>query len=100
MSEKLTFDLLTEFDEERYVRTVRREAFEDGFRDGFIESFRETHKDCYDETLEEALLRIAYEPYDKLFEILSKEKRTEDLIKATGDKKYCRQLMKEFGIQE
>ncbi|MDO4514603.1 MAG: hypothetical protein Q4B72_11290 [Lachnospiraceae bacterium] len=66
--------LLTEFDEERYERTLRQDAYEDGFRDGFIESFRETHKDCYDEALEEALLRIAYEPYDKLFEILSKEK--------------------------
>ena len=69
MSEKLTFDLLTEFDEERYERTIRQDAFEEG---------------------EERL--------NKLNKILLSEGRTEDILKAMDDKEYRRQLMKEFGL--
>ena len=61
--------LLTEFDEERYERTIRQDAFEEG---------------------EERL--------NKLIEILSSGGRIEDLRKSTIDKEYRRQLMKEFGL--
>ena len=61
--------LLTEFDEERYERTIRQDAFEEG---------------------EERL--------NKLNKILLSEGRTEDILKAMDDKEYRRQLMKEFGL--
>lgn len=61
--------LLTEFDEERYERTIRQDALEEG---------------------EERL--------NKLIEILLSEGRIEDLRKSTIDKKYRRQLMKEFDL--
>ena len=61
--------LLTEFDEERYERTLRQDAFEEG---------------------EERL--------NKLNKILLSEGRTEDILKAMDDKEYRRQLMKEFGL--
>ena len=61
--------LLTEFDEERYERTLRQDAFEEG---------------------EERL--------NKLIEILLSGGRIEDLRKSTIDKEYRRQLMKEFGL--
>ena len=61
--------LLTEFDEERYERTIRQDAFEEG---------------------EERL--------NKLNKILLGEGRTEDILKAMDDKEYRRQLMKEFGL--
>ena len=65
--------LLTEFDEERYERTLRQDALEDGIEKG-----------------ENRL--------NKLIEILLSEGRIEDLRKSTIDKEYRRQLMKEFGI--
>ena len=61
--------LLTEFDEERYERTIRQDAFEEG---------------------EERL--------NKLNKILLSEGRTEDILKAIDDKEYRRQLMKEFDL--
>ena len=65
--------LLTEFDEERYERTLRQDALEDGIEKG-----------------ENRL--------NKLIEILLSEGRIEDLRKSTIDKEYRRQLMKEFGL--
>ena len=61
--------LLTEFDEERYERTLRQDAYEDGRED-----------------------------VNKLNEILLSEGRIEDLRKSTTDKEYRRKLMKEFGL--
>ena len=65
--------LLTEFDEERYERTLRQDALEDGIEKG-----------------ENRL--------NKLNKILLGEGRTEDILKAMDDKEYRRQLMKEFGL--
>ena len=65
--------LLTEFDEERYERTLRQDALEEGIEKG-----------------ENRL--------NKLIEILLSEGRIEDLRKSTIDKEYRRQLMKEFGL--
>ena len=65
--------LLTEFDEERYERTIRQDALEDGIEKG-----------------ENRL--------NKLNKILLGEGRTEDILKAMDDKEYRRQLMKEFGL--
>ena len=65
--------LLTEFDEERYERTLRQDALEDGIEKG-----------------ENRL--------NKLIEILLSEGRTEDILKAIDDKEYRRQLMKEFDL--
>ena len=61
--------LLTEFDEERYERTLRQDAYEDGRED-----------------------------VNKLNEILLSEGRIEDLRKSTINQEYQNQLMKEFGI--
>ena len=61
--------LLTEFDEERYERTLRQDAYEDGRED-----------------------------VNKLNEILLSEGRIEDLRKSTVNREYQNQLMKEFGI--
>ena len=61
--------LLTEFDEERYERTLRQDAYEDGRED-----------------------------VNKLNEILLSEGRIEDLRKSTVNQEYQNQLMKEFGI--
>ncbi len=61
--------LLTEFDEERYERTLRQDAFEE-----------------------------EQERFNKLKEIMLNGGRTEDLMKSTKDKEYQNQLMKEFGI--
>ena len=65
--------LLTEFDEERYERTLRQDALEDGIEKG-----------------ENRL--------NQLNKILLGEGRTEDILKAMDDKEYRRQLMKEFGL--
>ena len=65
--------LLTEFDEERYERTIRQDALEEGIEKG-----------------ENRL--------NKLNKILLGEGRTEDILKAMDDKEYRRQLMKEFGL--
>ena len=61
--------LLTEFDEERYERTLRQDAYEDGRED-----------------------------VNKLNEILLSEGRIEDLRKSTINQEYQNQLMKEFGL--
>ena len=61
--------LLTEFDEERYERTIRQDAFEEGEK------------------------RL-----NKLNEILLSEGRIEDLRKSTVNQEYQNQLMKEFGL--
>ena len=61
--------LLTEFDEERYERTLRQDAYEDGRED-----------------------------VNKLNEILLSEGRIEDLRKSTVNQEYQNQLMKEFGL--
>ncbi|MDO4514433.1 MAG: hypothetical protein Q4B72_10400 [Lachnospiraceae bacterium] len=65
--------LLTEFDEERYERTIRQDALEEGIEKG-----------------ENRL--------NKVNKILLGEGRTEDILKAMDDKEYRRQLMKEFGL--
>ena len=61
--------LLTELDEERYERTLRQDAYEDGRED-----------------------------VNKLNEILLSEGRIEDLRKSTINQEYQNQLMKEFGL--
>ena len=65
--------LLTEFDEERYERTLRQDAFEEG-------------------------IEVEKKRLNKLNEILLSEGRIEDLRKSTVNQEYQNQLMKEFGI--
>ena len=65
--------LLTEFDEERYERTLRQDAFEEG-------------------------IEVEKKRLNKLNEILLSEGRIEDLRKSTVNQEYQNQLMKEFGL--
>ena len=65
--------LLTEFDEERYERTLRKDALEEG-------------------------IEVEKKRLNKLIEILLSEGRIEDLRKSTVNQEYQNQLMKEFGI--
>ena len=65
--------LLTEFDEERYERTLRKDALEEG-------------------------IEVEKKRLNKLIEILLSEGRIEDLRKSTVNREYQNQLMKEFGI--
>ena len=65
--------LLTEFDEERYERTLRKDALEEG-------------------------IEVEKKRLNKLNEILLSEGRIEDLRKSTVNQEYQNQLMKEFGL--
>ena len=69
--------LLTEFDEERYERTLRKDALEEGIEKG---------------------IEVEKKRLNKLIEILLSEGRIEDLRKSTVNREYQNQLMKEFGI--
>ena len=73
--------LLTEFDEERYERTLRKDALEEGIEKGI-----------------EKGIEVEKKRLNKLIEILLSEGRIEDLRKSTVNKEYQNQLMKEFGI--
>ena len=73
--------LLTEFDEERYERTLRKDALEEGIEKGI-----------------EKGIEVEKKRLNKLIEILLSGGRIEDLRKSTIDKEYRRQLMKEFGL--
>ena len=73
--------LLTEFDEERYERTLRQDALEDGIEKGIVKG-----------------IEVEKKRLNKLNEILLSEGRIEDLRKSTVNQEYQNQLMKEFGI--
>ena len=73
--------LLTEFDEERYERTLRKDALEEGIEKGI-----------------EKGIEVEKKRLNKLIEILLSEGRIEDLRKSTVNQEYQNQLMKEFGI--
>ena len=73
--------LLTEFDEERYERTLRQDALEEGIEKGIVKG-----------------IEVEKKRLNKLNEILLSEGRIEDLRKSTVNQEYQNQLMKEFGI--
>ena len=73
--------LLTEFDEERYERTLRQDALEEGIEKGI-----------------EKGIEVEKKRLNKLNEILLSEGRIEDLRKSTVNQEYQNQLMKEFGL--
>ena len=73
--------LLTEFDEERYERTLRQDALEEGIEKGIVKG-----------------IEVEKKRLNKLNEILLSEGRIEDLRKSTVNQEYQNQLMKEFGL--
>ena len=73
--------LLTEFDKERYERTLRQDALEEGIEKGIVKG-----------------IEVEKKRLNKLNEILLSEGRIEDLRKSTVNQEYQNQLMKEFGI--
>ncbi|MGN0710477.1 MAG: hypothetical protein ACI4LO_01860 [Anaerovoracaceae bacterium] len=73
--------LLTEYDEKETMDYLYREAIEEGLAKG-LEQGREKGKNLI----------------NKLNEILAKNNRVEDIIKAATDEEYQRKLMEEFHL--
>ena len=69
--------LLTEYDEKKHMRDTYREGFDDGEKSGYDKG-------------EDSMARLV--------EILTREKRYEDLARVSVDKEYREKLMKEYKI--
>lgn len=72
-----------EYDEVKHMRQTREEGYEDGYNTGFDKGY----DNCQDR-LNHLILKLC------------NAGRTEDLIKAAGDKAYQQSLFEEFGLQE
>lgn len=66
-----------EYDEERHMRQIREEGYEDGYEKGKIS---------------------ATERINQLTRLLAEKNRMEDILKAANDLEYQQRLFKEFGL--
>lgn len=93
--------LLTEFDEDLFIRTMKEEGREEGLEEGLREGFKKGRNEGFEKGRNEGFKKGRNEGEDRvsrLYQRLMEEKKMTELERAASDRTFREMLYKRYGI--
>ena len=93
--------LLTEFDEDLFIRTMKEEGREEGLEEGLREGFKKGRNEGFEKGRNEGFKKGRNEGEDRvsrLYQRLIEEKKMTELERAASDRTFREMLYKRYGI--
>ncbi len=85
--------LLTEFDEDLFIRTMKEEGREEGLEEGLREGLKKGRNEGFKKGRNEGEDRVS-----RLYQRLIEEKKMTELERAASDRTFREMLYKKYGI--
>lgn len=93
--------LLTEFDEDLFIRTMKEEGREEGLEEGLREGFKKGRNEGFEKGRNEGFKKGRNEGEDRvsrLYQRLMEEKKMTEMERAASDRTFREMLYKRYGI--
>ncbi len=93
--------LLTEFDEDLFIRTMKEEGREEGLEEGLREGFKKGRNEGFEKGRNEGFKKGRNEGEDRvsrLYQRLIEEKKMTEMERAASDRTFREMLYKKYGI--
>ncbi len=93
--------LLTEFDEDLFIRTMKEEGREEGLEEGLREGLKKGRNEGFEKGRNEGFEKGRNEGEDRvsrLYQRLIEEKKMTELERAASDRTFREMLYKRYGI--
>ncbi len=93
--------LLTEFDEDLFIRTMKEEGREEGLEEGLREGLKKGRNEGFEKGRNEGFEKGRKEGEDRvsrLYQRLMEEKKMTELERAASDRTFREMLYKRYGI--
>ncbi len=93
--------LLTEFDEDLFIKTMKEEGREEGLEEGLREGFKKGRNEGFEKGRNEGFKKGRNEGEDRvsrLYQRLIEEKKMTELERAASDRTFREMLYKRYGI--
>ncbi len=93
--------LLTEFDEDLFIRTMKEEGREEGLEEGLREGFKKGRNEGFEKGRNEGFKKGRNEGEDRvsrLYQRLIEEKKMTEMERAASDRTFREMLYKRYGI--
>lgn len=93
--------LLTEFDEDLFIRTVKEEGREEGLEEGLREGLKKGRNEGFEKGRNEGFKKGRNEGEDRvsrLYQRLIEEKKMTEMERAASDRTFREMLYKKYGI--
>lgn len=93
--------LLTEFDEDLFIRTMKEEGREEGLEEGLREGLKKGRNEGFEKGRNEGFKKGRNEGEDRvsrLYQRLIEEKKMTELERAASDRTFREMLYKRYGI--
>ena len=85
--------LLTEFDEDLFIKTMKEEGREEGLEEGLREGLKKGRNEGFEKGRNEGEDRVS-----RLYQRLMEEKKMTELERAASDRTFREMLYKKYGI--
>ena len=85
--------LLTEFDEDLFIRTMKEEGREEGLEEGLREGLKKGRNEGFEKGRNEGEDRVS-----RLYQSLMEEKKMTEMERAASDRTFREMLYKRYGI--
>lgn len=85
--------LLTEFDEDLFIKTMKEEGREEGLEEGLREGFKKGRNEGFEKGRNEGEDRVS-----RLYQRLMEEKKMTEMERAASDRTFREMLYKRYGI--
>lgn len=85
--------LLTEFDEDLFIRTMKEEGREEGLEEGLREGLKKGRNEGFEKGRNEGEDRVS-----RLYQRLMEEKKMTEMERAASDRTFREMLYKKYGI--
>lgn len=85
--------LLTEFDEDLFIRTMKEEGREEGLEEGLREGLKKGRNEGFEKGRNEGEDRVS-----RLYQRLIEEKKMTEMERAASDRTFREMLYKKYGI--
>ncbi len=93
--------LLTEFDEDLFIRTMKEEGREEGLEEGLREGLKKGRNEGFEKGRNEGFKKGRNEGEDRvsrLYQRLIEEKKMTEMERAASDRTFREMLYKRYGI--
>ena len=93
--------LLTEFDEDLFIRTMKEEGREEGLEEGLREGLKKGRNEGFEKGHNEGFKKGRNEGEDRvsrLYQRLMEEKKMTEMERAASDRTFREMLYKKYGI--
>lgn len=93
--------LLTEFDEDLFIRTMKEEGREEGLEEGLREGLKKGRNEGFEKGRNEGFKKGRNEGEDRvsrLYQRLIEEKKMTEMERAASDRTFREMLYKKYGI--